>query len=232
MIVILTGAGISKESGLSIFRDSDGLWENEQVEDVATPQGFARDPSRVYRFYNQLRRNLLNGSIEPNAAHAALARLEEKSNRPVLVITQNVDNLHERAGSKSLLHMHGELMKARCSKCHCVMPWGKDLSQHDTCPECMNPGHLRPHIVWFGEVPLHMAEIEEALAKAVIFISIGTSGMVYPAAAFAQIAAGHGAKTVELNLEPSQAGEMIFQEALYGPATKVVPEWVDKYLAR
>lgn len=232
MIVILTGAGISKESGIATFRDSDGLWQNEKVEDIATPQGFERDPRRVYRFYNQRRRELIGGGIQPNEAHKALARLEAESKLPVLVVTQNVDNLHERAGTKNLIHMHGELLKARCMKCRAVMQWGKDMSEEDTCPECLKPGGLRPHIVWFGEMPLHMQEVEEALAKAKVFLSIGTSGNVYPAAAFAQIARGHGAHVVELNLEQTQGGELTFHEGLYGPATTVVPHWVDKYLEK
>ena len=198
MIVILTGAGISKESGISTFRDSGGLWEQESIEDVATPGGFRRDPAKVYDFYNRRRRALLQ--VKPNAAHEALARLERTWPNPVLVVTQNVDDLHERAGSKSLIHMHGELLKARCQKCGGVMDWVEDLSAKDECPVCERSGQLRPHIVWFEEIPLMMDDIESALSKCSTFVSIGTSGAVYPAAGFVRPARNSGAHTLELNL--------------------------------
>jgi NAD-dependent deacetylase len=230
MIVILTGAGISQESGIATFRDSGGLWENEKIEDVATPEGFARNPDKVLNFYNARRRLLLDHAIRPNAAHLALARLEKESIEPVLVVTQNVDNLHERAGTKNLLHMHGELFKARCVACRKVIQWEKDLSRSEPCPECGKSETLRPHIVWFGEMPLYMAEIEEALSSCRLFVSIGTSGNVYPAAGFSRLARECGARTLELNLEPS-AGAGVFQDSRYGKAGQVVPAWVDEWLS-
>ncbi len=229
MIVILTGAGISKESGIATFRDSDGLWVTERVEDVATPGGFARDPNRVFNFYNARRRELTGGKIAPNAAHEALARLERRHGDPVLVVTQNVDDLHERAGTKTLLHMHGELLKARCTACGAVMPWKDDLGGSDLCAKCRTRGRLRPHIVWFEEMPLYMDEIDRALRRCAVFVSIGTSGNVYPAAGFARAARAAGARVVELNLEPS-LNAAVFHEGHYGPATKVVPAWVDALL--
>lgn len=229
MIVILTGAGVSQESGLSTFRGSGGLWENERIEDVVSPRGFARDPDRVHAFYNARRRALLADGIKPNAAHEALARLETQSREPVLLITQNVDNLHERAGSRQPLHMHGELLKARCTHCETVLPWEWDLSRDDSCPGCDAQGTLRPHIVWFEEMPLYMDIIERALEGCRVFASIGTSGKVYPAAGFALVARGYGAHVVELNLEPS-AGAELFHEGRYGKASKVVPAWVDECL--
>ena len=227
MIVILTGAGISKESGISTFRDSGGLWEQESIEDVATPGGFRRDPVKVYDFYNR-RRELLK--VKPNAAHAALVRLERNWPKPVLVVTQNVDDLHERAGSESLIHMHGELLKARCQKCGAVMNWEQDLSAKDECLACERSGNLRPHIVWFEETPLMMDAIETALSKCATFVSIGTSGAVYPAAGFVRQARANGAHTVELNLEPSRGGD-VFVEGRYGPATEVVCTWVEEMLS-
>ena len=238
MIVILTGAGISQESGLSTFRDSGGLWEKVRVEDVATPGAFRRDPDRVYDFYNARRRQLTDGPVKPNAAHLALAGLERESAVEVLVVTQNVDDLHERAGSKNLLHMHGELLKARCVTCGMVLRWTKDLTGGDACPACGpmpdagrgRPGRLRPDIVWFEEMPMHMPEIEQALAQCALFVSIGTSGNVYPAAGFAAEAKAAGAKVLELNMEPSVNARR-FHDGRYGPATKTVPAWVAELLA-
>ncbi len=228
-IVILTGAGISKESGLETFRDEDGLWAQHRIEDVATPEGFARDPDLVQNFYNARRGQL--GEVHPNAAHQALGRLEMEWPGDVLVVTQNVDDLHERGGSADILHMHGELLKARCSKCGHVLHWPDDLTMGTGCPKCSATGHMRPHIVWFGEIPLYMDEIQDALAKCSLFMSIGTSGNVYPAAGFVQLVNAMGdAHTVELNLEPSQ-GATRFSEAVYGPATEVVPAYVDEILA-
>ncbi len=237
MIVILTGAGISQESGIATFRDTDGLWEKHRVEDVATPGGFRRDPDLVYSFYNARRRQLTDGTVRPNAAHLALAELERKTGGDALVITQNVDDLHERAGSKNLLHMHGELLKARCVRCGMVIPWTGDMSVFDACPACGpdpnaakgKTGRLRPHIVWFEEMPLYMPEIERALAACSTFVSIGTSGNVYPAAGFAAQARAAGAHVVEINMEPSQ-GARWFHSGHYGPATKTVPAWVEEYL--
>jgi NAD-dependent deacetylase len=234
VIVVLTGAGISQESGISTFRDSDGLWENESIEDVATPRGYRRNPEKVLNFYNQLRRKLLGADIAPNAAHKALARLEAEAARlgeQVLIVTQNVDNLHERAGAKNLLHLHGELLKARCEGCRAVLPWEQDLTRRDVCPQCGEAGHLRPHIVWFEEMPLYMPEIEHALAGCKLFVSIGTSGAVYPAAGFVTLARQAGASTLELNLERS-LGANSFHAGHYGKASEVVPAWVEEYLQK
>jgi NAD-dependent deacetylase len=229
MIVILTGAGISQESGIATFRDSGGLWENERIEDVATPGGFARNPEKVLDFYNARRKQLLSPEIKPNPAHEALARLERESPEPVLVITQNVDDLHERAGSRNLLHMHGELLKARCTSCRTVMQWEQDMFLEDNCPACGKSGTLRPHIVWFEEMPLYLDTIEQALGNCRTFVSIGTSGNVYPAAGFSMHARHSGAHVVELNLEPS-LGAKVFHEGRYGRASEVVPAWVEEVL--
>lgn len=183
-IVILTGAGISAESGISTFRDTHGLWENHRLEDVATPEGFERDPKLVLDFYNLRRRALLSDEIQPNAAHLALAEFEKQWNGPFLLVTQNVDDLHERAGSKNILHMHGELLKARCQNSEAIFPWSEDIKRDSLCECCQKPGRLRPHIVWFGEMPFFMDEIFLRLEDCKIFISIGTSGQVYPAAGF------------------------------------------------
>lgn len=226
-IVILTGAGISAESGLRTFRDHDGLWENHRVEDVATPEAFRRDPRLVHRFYN-LRRAQLS-EVQPNAAHAALARLEREWPGEVLLVTQNVDDLHERAGSQNLIHMHGELNKVRCIRCEAVHAWSGDLDLESLCPACGRLQGLRPHIVWFGEMPLEMDRIYVALDACGHFASIGTSGHVYPAAGFVA-GVGAGARTVELNLEPSLLASA-FQEACYGRASEVVPAWVARMLA-
>lgn len=227
-IVILTGAGISAESGLQTFRGGGGLWEGERVEDVATPQAFARDPDRVHRFYNMRRAGLANA--QPNAAHLALARLEKEFNGDVLLITQNVDDLHEKAGSARLLHMHGELGRARCLHCESVHLWADDLGQDTACPTCQRAPALRPNIVWFGEMPFHMEEIDRALAKCDLFLSIGTSGHVYPAAGFVETVRYYSrAKCVELNLEPS-LGSHTFNECRHGPASEVVPAFVDALL--
>ena len=235
MIVILTGAGISQESGLSTFRDAGGLWDKMRIEDVATPGAFRRNPDLVYEFYNTRRRQLRD--VQPNAAHTALAELERKSAEPVLVVTQNVDDLHERAGTRNLLHMHGELLRARCVSCHTVVPWAEDLSVFDACPNCGpipgaaegKTGRMRPHIVWFEEMPLYMEEIEQALAECTTFVSVGTSGNVYPAAGFAAQARAAGAKVVEINMEPS-LGAHYFHVGHYGPATQMVPAWVREHL--
>lgn len=226
-VVVLTGAGISAESGLKTFRDNNGLWENHKVEDVATPEAFTRDPALVYRFYNLRREALADSSA--NAAHLALKDLEHALGQNFLLITQNVDNLHEQAGSRQLLHMHGELNKARCTRCHQVFNWRQHLDQTDQCPHCYSQASLRPHIVWFGEMPLFMDEIYHALSRCDLFISIGTSGNVYPAAGFFDIAQQHGAKTVELNLEPS-LNARAFSEGYYGPATDIVPNYVQQLI--
>ena len=228
-IVILTGAGISKESGLDTFRCKGGLWDTVDLEDVATPEAFERDPETVQAFYNDRRRQLQDPEIQPNEAHRALARLEREWPAPVTLVTQNIDHLHERAGSASVIHMHGDLLKVRCEVCGGVCTWLDDVQTDSACPECGTPGHLRPNVVWFGEMPMEMGTILKALAECGTFLSIGTSGAVYPAAGFVQEARRHGARTVELNMEPSE-GATLFQEHLYGPATEIVPGFVERLL--
>ena len=230
-IVVLTGAGISKESGLDTFRDAGGLWSRVRLEDVATPEAFARDPARVHGFYNARRRNLLTNNVEPNAAHTALALLEREWDGAFLLVTQNIDDLHDRAGSRRLIHMHGEMLKSRCESCGAVLPCREDLGVDTACPRCAEAGGMRPHVVWFGEMPFEMDRIHAALGACRIFISIGTSGSVYPAANFVAAARAAGAQTVELNLEPSE-GAGLFAERHYGPATQVVPAYVEQLLAR
>lgn len=228
-IVILTGAGISKESGLDTFRDADGIWSKVRWQDVATPQAFARDPERVHAFYNMRRARNRALDLQPNAAHLALARLEAEWPGRVLIVTQNVDTLHERAGTKNLLHMHGLHAQARCNLCAHVVEWSGDMSVRDVCQGCGQPGGMRPNVVWFGETPMYLDEISDALADCELFISIGTSGNVYPAAGFVQVALRNGSHTAEINLEPS-AGASLFAEAHYGPATVAVPAYVDGLL--
>jgi len=229
-IVVLTGAGVSQESGLDTFRDPNGLWSKYRVEDVATPEAFARDPHRVHDFYNLRRRNLLAGHVKPNAAHAALAELERAWPGEFLLVTQNIDDLHERAGSQKLIHMHGEMRKVRCGACGAVTANDADLSIVSVCGACAKSGMLRPHVVWFGEMPLEMDQIGAALARCDLFVSVGTSGNVYPAADFVAEANAAGARTVELNLEPS-LGRSHFTEGRYGKATAIVPEFVAALLA-
>jgi len=229
-IVVLTGAGISRDSGLHTFRDADGIWATVKVEDVATPDAFRRDPVRVHEFYNTRRRALLGEDVRPNAAHVALARFEAHWPGDFLLVTQNIDDLHERAGSRQLVHMHGELCKALCVRCGNVVPWREDLSVDLACPACAEIGFMRPHVVWFGEMPLEMERIHAALERCDLFVSIGTSGSVYPAAGFVQTAGMCGARTVELNLEPSE-GATLFEETVYGPAARIVPDWFGRLLA-
>ncbi len=223
-IVILTGAGISRESGLHTFRDKDGIWSQVRLEDVATPDAFRRDPARVQAFYNTRRAALRDPTLQPNAAHLALARLERDYPGEMLLVTQNVDNLHEAAGSQNLLHMHGALNQAACLRCHAVTQWETDILPTSTCPSC-GATALRPNVVWFGEMPFHMDEIETALSRCAIFAAIGTSGQVYPAAGFINVAAGR-AQTFELTLEQSPVSPL-FDELLHGPATQTLPAWVD-----
>ena len=269
-IVILTGAGISAESGLATFRAADGLWEGHRVEDVATPEAFERDAGQVHQFYDARRARL--GEVEPNAAHVALARLDAEWPGELLIVTQNVDDLHERAGAKRLVHMHGELLRGWCLACDERFPWDGDMSPQSVrpepvegpslvgkeekeqsfdklrtngcpgdirepeprtngniCPACSTTGHIRPDIVWFGEMPYAMEQIETALRGCDLFVSIGTSGAVYPAAGFVQTAKYVGAHTLEINLEPSQ-GSMLFDERRFGLAGVEVPKWVDETL--
>jgi len=228
-VVVLTGAGISAESGIRTFRASDGLWEEHRVEDVATPEGFARDPALVQAFYNARRQQLQQPEIQPNAAHQALAELESVLGDGFLLVTQNIDNLHERAGSERVIHMHGELLKVCCSMSGQILDWTEDVKPGDRCHCCQFPAVLRPHVVWFGEMPLQMDEIYQAIEQADYFVAIGTSGHVYPAAGFVHEAKLQGAHTVELNLEPSQVGSE-FEEKKYGPASQVVPLYVRTFL--
>lgn len=229
-IVILTGAGISAESGLSTFRDSGGLWEKHRIEDVATPEAFARNPELVQEFYNARRAQLDESGIDPNAAHLALVKLEQALGKDFLLVTQNVDDLHQRAGSKNILSMHGELRLYLCQHCQATGPVKAPLSKKSQCPQCLKTSGMRPNIVWFNEMPYHLDEIYKAIANCDIFISIGTSGNVYPAAGFAALASEAGAHTIELNLEPSSQNSN-FAEHHHGPATQLVPQWVEKFLA-
>lgn len=227
-IVILTGAGISAESGLGTFRDEGGLWARHRIEDVATPEGFARNAQLVHEFYNARRAQA--AEAQPNTAHAALAKLEQQLNGNVLIVTQNVDNLHEKAGSRNVIHMHGALNKALCAACDHRWEAPLVMAPNDPCPRCNAPA-TRPDVVWFGEMPYAMEDIAEALSKADVFVSIGTSGEVYPAANFVAEADHFGAHTIELNLEPS-AGASRFAECRVGPASEIVPAWVAEELKR
>ncbi|MBT5073725.1 MAG: NAD-dependent deacylase [Kordiimonadaceae bacterium] len=229
-IVILTGAGISKESGLATFRGEGGLWQGVSIEQVASPDAFKENPKLVHSFYNKRKEGLLSKDISPNDAHLALARLERDWLDDVTIITQNVDNLHERAGSENLIHMHGELLKARCVSCDEIFQWQDAMDEGSICPHCAELGSMRVDVVWFGEMPLYMAEIEKLLMECGLFISIGTSGNVYPAAGFVDMVTHYNrAKTVELNIEPSLNADQ-FSNGYYGPATKIVPDFVDKLL--
>ena len=226
-IVVLTGAGISAESGVPTFRGPDGLWEGHRIEDVATPEAFERDPETVQRFYDARRAAV--ASVVPNAAHRALARLEGAIGDELLVVTQNVDDLHERAGSRNLVHMHGELRKALCEACAARVPWEGALHGGPPCPAC-GARALRPDVVWFGEMPYELERIEQAVVACDVFAAIGTSGEVYPAAGYVALAAAFGAHTVELNLAPADS-VVPFDEVRAGPATEIVPAWVDDVIS-
>ena len=229
-IVVLTGAGISKESGLDTFRGQGGLWEGMRVEEVASPQAFQHHPDTVHSFYNARKHILLQDRIIPNAAHDALRHLEKEWQGDFLLVTQNVDNLHERAGSEKLLHMHGEILNGRCISCGHVCEWPHEMNVASECPNCNRSSSMRVDVVWFGEMPMWMDEIYRALEGCDLFISIGTSGNVYPAAGFVQVVSNNPeAKTVELNIEPSLNATQ-FSKGYYGPATQVVPEFVDEIL--
>ena len=231
-IVILTGSGISAESGIATFRDAGGIWAKYDYREVSTPESFARNPALVHEFYNLRRAGLAH--VEPNAAHVALAQLEQQLDvvhGALTLVTQNVDDLHRRAGSKSILPMHGELLKARCEHCGAVNRWAGDLSTEVRCPDCKAKGGMRPHIVWFGEMPMHLDEIETALMEADLFVSIGTSGSVYPAAGLVHAARAQGIPCTELNLEPSE-NAAIFTDMRYGPASEIVPQWVEGILQK
>lgn len=228
---MLTGSGISAESGIATFRDADGIWAQYDYREVATPEAFATNPRLVHGFYNHRRRGL--GDTEPNAAHVALARLETalaQRGGQLTLVTQNVDDLHERAGSRNLLHIHGELSKASCLHCRDVFEQDGDLALEDRCRQCGHRGGLRPYIVWFGEMPRFLDEAAAALAEADLFVSIGTSGSVYPAAGFVAEARERGVETKELNLEPSENASL-FDSARYGPATEIVPAWTQEIVA-
>jgi NAD-dependent deacetylase len=233
-VFVLTGAGVSAESGLGTFRDKtgEGIWAKFDPMKLATPQAFDRDPETVLSFYDARRRNLVEA--EPNAAHFALARLEQglvARGDFLTLVTQNIDDLHERAGSRRVVHMHGELLKARCQNCETVQVWRRDLTIDDACPECSRPGALRPHVVWFGEAPLHLADIDHALRNADLFVAIGTSGAVYPAAGFVAEARAYGVPTCEINLEAAD-NAFLFDDARYGRASEIVPAWVEELLER
>jgi NAD-dependent deacetylase len=230
-IFALTGAGISAESGLGTFRDKgEGLWTRFDPMKLATPEAFARDPDQVHAFYNMRRQNLL--AAKPNEAHRALARLEVgltgRGGR-LFLCTQNIDDLHERAGSRHVTHMHGELLKARCAACDHITPWRDDLSVRVPCPACRKTDFMRPHVVWFGEMPLQMEAISNALLEADLFVAIGTSGSVYPAAGFVEEARAAGIRTCEINLEASDNARQ-FDDRRYGPASEIVPQWVEEVL--
>jgi NAD-dependent deacetylase len=228
-IVVLTGAGISAESGVPTFRGPEGLWEGHRLEDVATPEAFARDPALVQRFYDARRAALAH--VAPNPAHEALARLDAALGDDFLLVTQNVDDLHERAGAQRLIHMHGELKRARCLACGAAPVWEGPLALPHACPACGTPNRMRPDIVWFGEMPYEMDAIQRAIARAALFVSIGTSGAVYPAAGFVDLARRVGAQTLELNLDES-AATWSFAESRRGPAGRLVPEWAAEILSR
>jgi NAD-dependent deacetylase len=226
-VVVLTGAGISAESGLATFRDADGLWEGHRPEDVATPGAFVRDPALVQRFYDERRAAL--SDVEPNAAHVALARLEEALGDDLLLVTQNIDDLHERGGSRHVLHLHGELRSVLCTSCGSRHRWSGGLGAWPPCPSCAAQ-ELRPDVVWFGEVPYRMDEIWPRLRSADVFCAIGTSGVVYPAAGFGEMAASYGARTVELNIARGETAPW-FDDVRTGPATELVPAWVDELVS-
>ncbi|MGY2049453.1 NAD-dependent deacylase [Methylobacterium sp. JK268] len=229
-LFVLTGAGISAESGLGTFRDRGGLWHRFDPARLATPEAFAADPDEVHAFYNLRRRGVREAT--PNAAHRALARLQAalpERGGGLTLCTQNVDDLHERAGAAAVLHMHGEILRARCLSCDAEMAWAEDLSVATPCPACGRAGGLRPAVVWFGEMPLHLDAIDAALAAADRFVAIGTSGAVYPAAGFVARARGLGIPTHEINLDPSDTAH-IFDSAAYGPATETVPAFVAQVL--
>jgi NAD-dependent deacetylase len=233
-IFVLTGAGVSAESGLGTFRDKkgEGIWAHFDPMKLATIEAFERDPVAVLAFYDLRRRNMREAS--PNAAHFALARLESALSErggALTLVTQNIDNLHERAGSGGVIHMHGELLKARCELCGEIGDWLDDLKATDVCPRCGRAGGLRPHVVWFGEMPLHMDEIEQALRHADLFVAIGTSGAVYPAAGFVAEARAMGIETCEINLESGDNAKL-FDERRYGPASETVPAWVEEIVDR
>lgn len=225
-ILILSGAGLSAESGIPVFRGKDGFWEDSSIEDVATPAGFDQDPSQVHSFYNSLRNKYRD--VQPNSAHFALAELQQNFTGDVVMVTQNIDNLLEQAGCSDVLHMHGEILKCRCIYCHRIIEWKHNTNCSLACPICGKSGEwgsLRPHVVWFNEVPLYLQEIEEFSKQCDLFLSVGTSGVVYPAAGFVKLAKLNGARTVCVDLEPPKNGEF-FGELIVGPAGETMPKLV------
>lgn len=229
-IVILTGAGISAESGISTFRDENGLWENHDVMEVASPEGFKRDPDLVYRFYNERRAQLISDEVQPNSAHLALAELEKNFSGNLTIVTQNVDDLHERGGSENVIHMHGELLKVRCQRSLKIFDEKEAINTSTLCECCKSKGNLRPHIVWFGEIPLYMDKIENLLKSSDLFITIGTSGQVYPASMFVQIAKLETAcRTIEVNLETTEIS-WNFDKKIQGKAGDIIPKLVAQIL--
>lgn len=229
-IVILTGAGISAESGVPTFRAADGLWCGHRVEDVATPEAFARNPALVHQFYNERRQGLLHDDVQPNPAHKALGELQDDWSGDVTIVTQNIDNLHERGGSKNVIHMHGEILRSFCIFCRNKFDQSVDSSVDSICPACSKTAGVRPDIVWFGEMPYHMERIERRLSECDLFLSIGTSGNVYPAAGFVRLASYSDAKTIEINLEPSLNAHE-FTHGIYGKAGEILPAFIEKILA-
>lgn len=229
-IVVLTGAGVSQESGIATFRGAQGLWEGRRIEDVASPEGFVRDPDSVHEFYNQRRRRLQEPSVQPNAAHRALAEFERRWVAGTFcLITQNVDDLHQRAGSLNTVAMHGELLKARCLETGEVFDWSGDLATDTPHPRLPGKfGRMRPHIVWFGEMPLGMDRIQQALYACDLFLAIGTSGLVYPAAGFV-LMTPPGCRKVEINSEPTAIGSS-FDEVIQGPASIEVPRFLSRLI--
>ncbi len=229
-IVVLTGAGISAESGIRTFRDTGGLWEEHSIEEVATPQGYAANPELVLGFYNARRAQL--STVEPNPAHTALAKLEKgllEKGGLLTIVTQNVDDLHERGGAENIIHMHGELLSQWCRACGSKFKSGESFTLESQCPKCGETGKVRPDIVWFGEMPYFMDTIEAHILNCHLFVSIGTSGAVYPAAGYVQMARGLGKQTLEINLDPSE-GSHFFHESRLGKAGELVPVWVDEIL--
>ncbi|TVS05232.1 MAG: NAD-dependent deacylase [Rhodobacteraceae bacterium] len=227
-VVILSGAGLSAESGLGTFRDAGGIWQKFDLEEVATPEGFARNPALVHEFYNARRANCAGAA--PNAAHRALAEMQQAAPDRVTLVTQNIDDLLERAGAREVIHMHGEVMRALCASCGHRWDAPMVMQPHDPCPAC-GAGATRPDIVWFGEIPHHMEDIGAALSQADLFVAVGTSGAVYPAAGFVSEARAFGARTLELNLEPSETSRL-FDTSRLGPASEIVPAWVADLLQR
>jgi NAD-dependent protein deacetylase/lipoamidase len=228
-IVILTGAGVSAESGLATFRDSDGLWEKHDPMDIATPEAFERDPGLVYRFYNARRKQLRD--VEPNEAHRAFARLQSQFDGEVFLVTQNVDDLHERGGSEQVCHMHGQLNSMLCQACSVAQPAAEDYDGSSRCPRCQVAGRLRPDIVWFGEIPYQMDTIAAMLRFCDLFIAAGTSGVVYPAAGFVQEARAAGAQTIEINREVSEVTGYFHQQRC-GAASREVTALVEELLEK